>query len=101
MEGECPQNTTKNNEWALHNFEAWSDAGNKPFSEDLCPDADKLLDDKKVACHWLYQYMSEMRKSDGTEYTPRSLYLLLGGLQRHLCKLLPDQELDLFSDPAF
>ena len=22
MEGECPRNTTKNNEWELHNFEA-------------------------------------------------------------------------------
>ena len=46
--------------------------------------------------------MSETRKSDGTEYTPRSLYLLLAGLQRHLRKLYPDKEVNLFSeDPAF
>lgn len=101
MEGECPRNTTKNNEWAVRNFEAWRGARNKRFSEDLCPDTDKLFDDKKVACQWLCRYVSETRKSDGTEYTPRSLYLLLGALQRHLRKLHPDQELNLFSDPAF
>ena len=29
MEGECPCNTTKNNEWPLCNFEAWHGARNK------------------------------------------------------------------------
>ena len=99
MEGECPKNTTKSNGWAVRNFEAWRDARNKRFPEDLCPD--KLFDDKKVACQWLCRYVSETRKSDGTEYTPRSLYLLLAGLQRHLRKLYPDKEINLFSDQAF
>ena len=26
MDGECPRNTTKNNEWAVCNFEAWHNA---------------------------------------------------------------------------
>ena len=95
MEGECPQNTTKSNEWVVRNFEAWRDARNERFPEDLCPD--KLFDDKKVACQWLCRYVSETRKSDGTEYTPRSLYLLLAGLQRHLRKLYPDKEVNIFS----
>ena len=43
------ENTTKNNKWALRNFEAWRDARNKQLSEDLCLDADKLLYDIKVA----------------------------------------------------
>ena len=73
----------------------------KQFSEELYPDADKLFDDKKVACQWLCWYVFEIRKSDGTEYTLRSLYLSLGRLQRHLRKLRPDQELNLFSDLAF
>lgn len=99
MEGECPKNTTKSNVWAVRNFEAWRDARNKRFPEDLC--ADKLFDDEKVACQWLCRYVSETRKSDGTEYTPRSLYLLLAGLQRHLRILYPDKEINLFSNPAF
>ena len=48
MEGECPKNTTKCNEWAVRNFEAWRDARNKQFPEDLCPD--RLVDDKNVVC---------------------------------------------------
>ena len=100
MEGGCPKNTTKSNEWAIRNFEAWRDARNKRFPEDLCP-LDNLFDDKKVACQWLCRYVSETRKSDGAEYTPRSLYLLLAGLQRHLRKLYPDKEINLFSDQAF
>ena len=44
--------------------------------------------------------MSETRKSDGAEYTPKSLYLLLAGLQRRLRKLYPDKEINLFSDQA-
>lgn len=38
MEGECPKNMTKSNEWAVWNFEAWRDARNKRFPEDMCPD---------------------------------------------------------------
>ena len=51
VEEECPQDTTKNNEWAVHNFEAWHDAKIKRFAEDLCPDVDKLFDDRKVTCN--------------------------------------------------
>ena len=29
MEGECPKNTVKSNEWAIRNFEAWRNARNK------------------------------------------------------------------------
>ena len=100
MEGECPKNTTKNNEWAMRNFKAWRDARNERYPEDLCPDVG-LFHDKKIACKWLCRYVSETRKSDGTEYTPRSLYLILAGLQRHLRKMYPDKEFNFFSDQAF
>ena len=95
MEGECPKNTTKNNEWAMRNFKAWRDARNERYPEDLCPDVG-LFHDKKIACKWLCRYVSETRKSDGTEYTPRSLYLILAGLQRHLRKMYPDKEFNFF-----
>ena len=29
MEGACPVNTAKNNEWAYNNFESWCTARNK------------------------------------------------------------------------
>ena len=42
-----------------------------------------------------------MRKADGTEYTPRSLYLILAELQWHIRKLRPTETFNLFHDPVF
>ena len=82
-EGESPTNTVKNNMWALKNFQEWRVARNEAFSNDLCPN-DIMLSSKKDLCDWLCKFVSETHKSDGTEYTPRSLYLILCGLQRHI-----------------
>ena len=35
-------------------------------------------------CEWLSKFVSETHKSDGTEYTPCSLYLLLSGIQKRI-----------------
>ena len=45
--------------------------------------------------------MCETRRSDGQEYTPHSIYLLLNRLQRCIRKLYPTEAFDLFRDPAF
>ena len=47
------------------------------------------------------KYVTETRKADGSEYTPRSLYLLLAGIQRYVCKLCPKTQFNLFSDHEF
>ena len=39
-----------------------------------------------------------MRKTTGQEYTLRSLYLILSGLQRHMRKLRPLDTINLFKD---
>ena len=99
MEGSCPENTAKSTEWAVRNFEAWRLARNEQFPEEVCPD--DVLEDESDTCKWLCRFVSETRKADGKEYTPRSLQLLLAGLQRHLRKIHPDKEIKLFSDPRF
>ena len=50
------------------NYEAWHDARNKLDSEDLCPDVDKVFEDRKVARQWLCGYVLKTWKSDGMEY---------------------------------
>ena len=45
--------------------------------------------------------MVETRKTDGSEYTPRSLYLLLSALQRYTGKSYPLQNVNFFQDPVF
>ena len=76
--GECPANTTKSTEWAMKNFESWRIARNAKF-EDQCPE--RWFEDKENLCGWLCRFVAETRKADGGEYTPRSIYLLLAGLQ--------------------
>ena len=45
--------------------------------------------------------MCETRRSDGQEYMPHSLYLLLYGLQQYVRKLHSTEDLDFFHDPTF
>ena len=59
MEGECPANTAKNNEWAYNNFESWRTARNKRYPEMRCPD--DVFSSKEVACEWLCKYVTETR----------------------------------------
>lgn len=98
-EGTCPSNTLKNNEWAMRTFETWRSQRNKRFLEDKCPD--NVFENKDTACEWLCKFVSEVRKSDGNEYTPRSIYLLLAGLQRSIRRSHPKEEINIFSNHEF
>ena len=99
-EGECPLNTEKNTDWAFRNFESWRVARNRKYPNEQCP-PNVLCSTEDEMCNWLCKYISETRKVDGTEYTPRSLYLLLAGLQRYIRKQNPSKELNVFQDSVF
>ena len=99
MEGECLANTAKNTDRAYKNFESWHTARNQRFPEAWCPD--DVLSSKEVACEYLCKYTTETRKADGSEYTPCSLYLLLSGIQRYVCKVYPKMQVNLFVDHEF
>ena len=97
--GTCPSNTLKNNEWARRTFETWRSERNKRFPEDKCPD--NVFENKDTACEWLCKFVTEVRKSNGSEYTPRSIYLLLAGLQRSIRRSDLKEEINIFSDHEF
>lgn len=100
-EGVSPPNTEKNTDWAVRAFEAWRVARNQKYTDEQCLEGVLSTADAKVLCEWLCKFIAETRKSDGTEYTPRSLYLLLAGIQRHLKRLNPDRDINIFQDTAF
>ncbi len=78
-----PGNTQKATRWAVGAFEDWVSQRNKR-SEDQCPPDLLLSDDGELVCKWLCVFVTELRKSDGSEYTPRSIAQLLAGLKRHI-----------------
>ena len=101
MEGETPANTEKSTLWAVKNFNDWRLSRNSIMHNDKCPESIFLDGDKIELCKWLCKFVAETRKSDGSEYTPRSLYLILSGLQRHMRKLRPLEEINIFQDVHF
>ena len=100
-EGHCPSNTVKNNEWALRTFESWRVARNAKYTSDQCPSNMFVTGSHKELCEWLCKFITEARKADGMEYTPRSLYLLLCALQRHIRDIRSNEDTNLFQQPVF
>ena len=78
-----PANTQKATKWAIAAFEDWVSQRNQR-SDDQCPPDLLLTDDGELLCKWLCVFVTELRKSDGSEYTPRSIAQLLAGLQRYI-----------------
>ena len=55
-----------------------------------------LTDNRDVLCEELCKFVVEIRKTDKTQYPPRSIQLILCGLQRYI-----SQERPQTSDPEF
>ena len=96
--GECPSNTTNSTEWAMKNLKLWHIARNVKF-RDQCPEC--WFEDKENLCGWLCRFIAETRKADGGEYTPRSIYLFLAGLQWKIRQANPIESINIFNDAAF
>ncbi|XP_061176185.1 uncharacterized protein LOC133185143 [Saccostrea echinata] len=70
-------NTKSNTKWAMNEFEEWRENRDENIPEL------HVMDSKEMG-YWLERFVVEMRKKDGTEYPPKSIYLILCGLLRHL-----------------
>jgi len=97
----CPANTAKNTEWAIWTVESWRAARNRKYTSDQCPANLLQSGSCEEVCDWLCKFIAEVRKSDGGEYTPRSLYLLLSGIQRHMRKVRPTEDINFSQDRGF
>ena len=70
-------NTKSNTKWAMNVFEKW-----RANRRDDIPEL-KLMNCEQMS-YWLGRFVMEIRKRDGTDYPPRSIYLILCGLLRFL-----------------
>ena len=100
-EGHCAANTVKNNDWALWTFELWKTVRNIKYTTDQCPSNLFVSKSHEEICKWLCKFITETRKTDGKEYMPHSLYLILAGLQRHMRQLYPAKDINFWQQPVF
>ena len=78
-----PKNTQKSTQWALKIFDDWVEARRQTSKE--CPPKGILsTQSAQLLCTWLCRFFTEVRKSDGNPYCPRSLSSIFAGLQRHI-----------------
>ena len=93
------KNTAVSTKWVVTNFSSWiMMERNLELRKDL--DLDVLLTDyASELCQVLCQFVKETRKEKGDEYTPKSLYLLVAGLQQS--KKGRGSSFNVFSDPQF
>ena len=96
MEGECPANMAKTTDWAYKNLKSWRTARNQQFPEAQCPD--DVFSSKWSSLWVTMQVYYRNKKTDGSEYTPCNLYLLLSGIQRYVRKVYPKMQFNLLVD---
>ena len=61
--GVVPENTGKNNEWALRNFLEWSTSRSTRKPTDPVPENLLELNDPEILCKWLSFYVMETRQT--------------------------------------
>lgn len=90
------KNTAKNTKWAFNIFETWR----QHRQADNIPEIHIM--EKPALSFWLIRFLMEVRNQKGEEYPPKSLYLIMCGLLRHLreCGVHDKNILDK-KDPAF
>lgn len=96
LENSTPKSTRYATKWAFKIFSQWqTQRSNKDPAKESCSfayDMEKVqsLDTNICAMTgeslnlWLSKFVQEVSKPNGQRYPPRSLYLIITGLQRHL-----------------
>ncbi|XP_048775614.2 uncharacterized protein LOC125680217 [Ostrea edulis] len=69
-------NTRKNTTWAIETFNKWrAERDNVPLLTEM---------NSESLNYWMQRFVLEVRKQDGSEYPPRSLYYIVCGLLRFI-----------------
>ena len=87
--GFVPENTKKSTTWATCLFEEWVLERNVS-AEEQCPVDLVQKPDPKLLHFWLCRFVTEVWKNDGSPYPPRSVHLILAGLQRTVLEVSPN-----------
>ena len=82
--GYVPDNTKRSTSWAVNVFKEWKAARKYEDGDKKCPDNLFDIATSDELNYWLPRFVNEVRKADGLPYPPRSIQLILAGLQRHM-----------------
>ena len=114
MESRTPIKTTKQNNWAVNIWDDWAawrnklDIGNTLARFSIVPSINQIVEkgiDGTEIGFWLARFVLEIKRKDGKDYPPNSLYQICVSLQRFLrsCNLGNACNLHIFNenDPQF
>ncbi|ESO98023.1 hypothetical protein LOTGIDRAFT_174460 [Lottia gigantea] len=73
-------NTRKNTKWSLNIFNEWRKCRSKGDND--IPELQDMTAEELD--YWLQRFIVELRKMNGDEYSPKSVYYIICGLMRHL-----------------
>ena len=97
--GYQPKTTLRSTDWAVNVYLAWEAERNAEHQEQVPKD---LLHGKNLQelAKWWGRFAVEVRKEDGNHYPPKTLQLLLCGLQRYV-KTTHRIQVNYMRDPEF
>ena len=97
--GYQPKTTLRSTDWVLKVYLAWEAERNAAQEEKVPKD---LLQAKNLEdlAKWWGRFAVEVRKEDGNHYPPKTLQLLLCGLQRYV-KTTHHIQVNYMRDPEF
>jgi len=79
-----PRRTQKDTLWCISLWKEWREARNSRSVEQIPSDICKLSN--HLLQHWLSRFVLKVRKKDGMEYPPDTLYHIVCGIMRFLCQ---------------
>lgn len=79
-----PENTKKNNAWAVRTFSAWREERNKLISDDSVPEDLLSCHDPTTVSKYMRYFVLEARNQAGEKYPPSTIRSILSGLNRVL-----------------
>ena len=83
--GFFPSNTEKNTRWAKKCFREWVYEINKrPDCVERCPEDILERQSPEVLNQWISKFIAEARRTDGQNYSPRSIHQILSSLLRYM-----------------
>ena len=76
----------------------WIKYRNEGKRKEPCPTDQLSTNDNASILLSLAQFVTEARCLDGKPYPPKTIHMLLTGLQGHLCTLQPSTSINIFTD---
>ena len=88
QENGIPNSTARSTQWSVNLWKEWS-SNRKKMGVEYPQTLPHLLDYANID-YWMCKFILEVRRQDGKEYPPNTLYQIVCGIMRHLRKYCPE-----------